>query len=228
MRIAWIALFYCAAGFGEMPSIPVARGGSEAALDPASPVWKSAELVSLSLQRTPLLYPTDTPATLDITVVKLQLVRGPGAVFAKIEWSDPTHDSTDLPKAERFWQTEANVKQSGATDRFADACAIMTPERPVSGGVNPSLQMGDAANPVRIFFWDATRGPAVMRASGRETTRRTGESFPVRSAWGAGKWTVTMQLPELREGATVAIAIWNGAQQDRDGRKYFSVWYRTR
>jgi hypothetical protein len=228
MRVAWLTFFCCAAGYGEMPPVPVAKGGSETALDPSAAIWKSAEPVSLSLQRTPLLYPTDAQPTLDIAVVKLQLVRGSGAIFARIEWTDATRDSTALPKPERAWQTEANVKQSGATDRFADACAIMTPEHPVSDGVNPSLQMGDAANPVRIYFWDATRGPAIMRASGRETTRRTGESFPVRSAWAARKWTVTMQLPELPEGAPVAIALWNGAQQDRDGRKYFSIWYRTR
>ena len=38
---------------------------------------------------------------------------------------------------------------------------------------------------------------------------------------------VTLQLNELPAGTPVAVAIWNGDQQDRDGRKYFSVWYKT-
>jgi hypothetical protein len=38
---------------------------------------------------------------------------------------------------------------------------------------------------------------------------------------------VTLELPELPVGTPLAVAIWNGSQQDRDGRKYFSVWYKT-
>src|SRR6185503_20465676 len=106
-----------------MPSIPIAKGGPEGALDPASAVWKSTAPVSLSLQRTPLLFPTDAPSTLDITVVKLQLVRGSGTVFVRLEWSDTTHDAVELSKAALAWQTEENVKQSEATNRFPDACA---------------------------------------------------------------------------------------------------------
>ena len=228
MKTATVILLLGSAALAEMPSIPVAKGGSESALDPASEIWKSAAPISLALQRTPLLFPTDAPAALEISAVQLRLIRGAGATFARLEWSDKSRDAAELQKAERAWQGEQSVKQSEATNRFPDACAIMTPAQAVSDGVNPSLQMGDAAHPVRIFFWDATRGPAIMQASGRETTRRTGESFPARSTWAGGKWTVTMQLPELPEGAPVAIAVWNGAQQDRDGRKYFTVWYRTR
>ena len=36
-----------------------------------------------------------------------------------------------------------------------------------------------------------------------------------------------MQVPELQAGAPFAVAIWNGSQQDRDGRKYFTIWYRA-
>jgi hypothetical protein len=35
---------------------------------------------------------------------------------------------------------------------------------------------------------------------------------------------LTLELPDRPTGATVAFAIWNGSQKDRDGRKYFSVW----
>jgi len=228
MRMAALVLCSALAAFAAMPSIPMAKGGSEAALDPMFTVWKSAEPISLALHRTPLLYPTDAPATPEIDIVQLQLLRGAGATFARLEWRDKTGDSIELAKAERVWQTERNVAQSEATNRFPDACAIMIPAQPLPDGLNPSLQMGDAAHPVRIFFWDAIRGAAVMQATGRETTSRTGKSFPVRSGWSGGIWTVTMQLPDLPEGTPLAIAVWNGAQQDRDGRKYFTIWYRTR
>jgi DMSO reductase family type II enzyme heme b subunit len=103
----------------------------------------------------------------------------------------------------------------------------MIPSQPTAGDLNPGLQMGDAGHPVRIFFWDSTRGAAVMEASGRETTKRTGHSFPAQAQYAGGRWTVTMQVPGLRAGAPFAIAVWNGSQQDRDGRKYFTIWYRA-
>lgn len=194
------------------------------ALDPASAEWKSVAPVSLALHRTPPLYSTDAPAGLDIASVQLQILRGPGGAFVRLEWADGTHDSVTLAKAERTWQDDRLVTQSQATDRFSDACAVMIPARPVTGELNPSLQMGDAAHPVRIFFWDSTRGAAVMEATGRETTKRTGQSFPAQSQYAAGKWMVTMQFPGLPQGTPLAVAVWNGSQQDRDGRKYFTIW----
>ena len=41
-----------------------------------------------------------------------------------------------------------------------------------------------------------------------------------------GVWQVTLQLPAVPAGVPLAFAVWDGSQQDRDGRKYFSVWYR--
>jgi hypothetical protein len=58
-------------------------------------------------------------------------------------------------------------------------------------------------------------------------TKHTGQSFPAQGQYAAGKWTATMQIPDLQAGAPFAVAIWNGSQQDRDGRKYFTIWYRA-
>ena len=197
------------------------------ALDPAAAEWKSAIPMVLALHRTPPLYPTDAPASLEISSVQAQILRGPAGNFVRLEWADKTHDTAVLPKAERAWQGDHLVTQSAATDRFSDACAVMIPAKPVSGDLNPSLQMGDANHPVHIFVWDSTRGAAVMEASGRETTKRTGQSFSAQAVYAAGKWTVTMQISDLRAGTPFAVAIWNGSQQDRDGRKYFTIWYRA-
>jgi DMSO reductase family type II enzyme heme b subunit len=196
-------------------------------LDPAAAEWKSAASVVLALHRTPPLYPTDAPAALEIPSVQAQIIHSAAGNFVRLEWADKTYDTTVLPKAERAWQGEHLVTQSAATDRFSDACAVMIPAKPVTGDVNPSLQMGDPDHPVHIFVWDSTRGAAVMEASGRETTKRTGQSFPAQAQYAAGKWTVTMQISDLQAGAPFAVAIWNGSQQDRDGRKYFTIWYRA-
>ena len=197
---------------------------AQSALDPAAAEWKSAAPVTLALHRTPPLYPTEAPATIEIPSVQAQIIHGPAGNFVRLEWADKTHDTTVLPKAERAWQGDHLVTQSAATDRFSDACAVMIPAKPVTGDLNPSLQMGDTDHPVRIFVWDGTRGAAVMEASGRETTKRTGQSFPAQGHYANGKWSVILQVPDLKAGAPFAVAIWNGSQQDRDGRKYFSIW----
>ena len=178
MRYLSIVLLCCASGWAEMPTIPVAQTSADGALDPASPEWKSVPAASLSLQRTPLLYPTDQPTTLEISSVQIQLLRGHGHLFARLEWQDKTRNMASLPEAKRAWQGEHLVAQSEATDRFSDACAVMAPANPKSSDISPSLQMGDIAHPVQIFFWDSTRGPALMEAKGRETTHRTGKTFP--------------------------------------------------
>jgi len=226
MKTALVLTACCLGAMAEMRTIPVTASGGQGMSDPAAAEWKNVPAVSLSLQRTPLLFPTDQPATLDIASVEVRMIRGGGKTLARLEWEDKSKDTASFEKAERAWQSERLVRQSEATNRFSDACALMIPAHG-SGGVSPSLQMGDAAHPVKIFFWDSSRGAAIMDASGRETTKRTGQSFPVQAGWNAGRWTAVFELPELAPGTPIAVAVWNGGQQDRDGRKYFSIWYKT-
>ncbi len=203
------------------------RASSAAALEPDSVDWKSAPAVTFALQRTPLLYTTDVPTALEIDSVQVQLLREDGASFLRLEWADKTRESYSLQPARQKRAPDQLVEQTPATNRFSDAVAVMVPKNIPSDGIFPSLQMGDASHPVRLYYVDVTRGAAVMEASGRSTTRRIGQSFPAKSAYRDGHWTVTMQIPELASGMPLAVAVWNGEQQDRDGRKGFSVWYRT-
>ena len=147
MRLSAAMLLVAASACAEMKTIPVAKGPAENALDPAAPAWKAVPAVTLALQRTPLLYPTDAPAALQIAAVEVRILRSQGESIVRLEWADRTENAAKLAKAERAWQEERPVAQSGATNRFSDACAVMVP---VGGAtdVNPSLQMGDARHPV--------------------------------------------------------------------------------
>jgi DMSO reductase family type II enzyme heme b subunit len=174
------------------------------------------------------LYATDAPAALEIPVVQVQGLHVAGKTILRLEWKDPSGDAATLAEAKTVWQSEDNAVHSEATDRFFDACAVMLPAQPVTDGAFPSLQMGDPGHPVLIYYYSAARGAAVMDASGRGTTRRTDETFPVHATYVAGAWQVTMELPEIPAETPLSVAVWNGSQQDRDGRKYFSVWHKIR
>jgi DMSO reductase family type II enzyme heme b subunit len=142
-------------------------------------------------------------------------------------WSDPTQDSAPIvspPSAPTEGRSHKELTE--ATDRFFDAAAVMHPAHKPENGVWPSLQMGESGEPVRIYFWNAARGAIVMEAEGRGTTRRTSATFPAQAAYKQGAWHLTIELPETSTGMPLAFAIWNGSQQDRDGRKYFTTWLR--
>ena len=64
------------------------------ALDPSAADWKSAAPMTLSLQRTPPLYPTDAPAAIEVPSVQAQFLHTNAGNFVRLEWSDKTHDTT--------------------------------------------------------------------------------------------------------------------------------------
>ncbi|MBI1897259.1 MAG: hypothetical protein HYS04_12165 [Acidobacteria bacterium] len=203
-----------------------ARSGVTGDLNPAGAVWQAVEASKLALHRTPPQYATEPPSALEIASVEVKVIRGAGKTWVRLAWPDPSAETASLDKPKKMWQSEGLVRQSAATNRFFDGCAVMLPAQPVANDLFPSLQMGDALHPVLIYYYDAARGAEVMEAAGRGTTKRTGRKFPARATWAGGNWTIVLELPEVAAGTPLSVAVWNGGQQDRDGRKYFSVWHR--
>jgi complex iron-sulfur molybdoenzyme family reductase subunit gamma len=186
-------------------------------------LWDRVSAHRISLNRTPPLYDTDETSSLEIPVLEVRVARASGKVLVQMSWADRTRDSASLPEVPNTPpETRFRKLPTEADDRFFDAAAVMFPIKP--GAVTPSLQMGDTDDPVQIYYWNAARGPMLMEAAGRGTTRRTGASFAAHAANEKGRWTVALELPDLPAGTPLAFAIWNGSQKDRDGRKYFSVW----
>jgi len=210
---------------GQSLSVAVSSASADNLLNGGPVAWNQIAAKRIALNRTPPLYDTDEPATLEIPIVDVRLVRVSKDLLVQLSWRDPTHDAitlAEVPNAPP--ETRFRKVQTEADDRFFDAAAVMFPAKPGSDAIAPSLQMGDAEHPVEIYYWNATRGAMLMQAQGRGTTRRTGQSFPVNSTYQNGQWNVIFELPDLPAGSTVAFAVWNGSQKDRDGRKYFSVW----
>jgi len=210
---------------GQSLSVAASSASADNLLHGGPAAWNQIAVKHVALNRTPPLYDTDEPATLEISTVDVRLARVSNNLLVQLSWRDPTHDATTLAEVPNTPpETRFRKVQTEADDRFFDAAAVMFPAKPGSGAIAPSLQMGDAEHPVEIYYWNATRGAMMMQAQGRGTTRRTGQNFPANSTYQNGQWNVIFELPDLPAGTTVAFAVWNGSQKDRDGRKYFSVW----
>jgi hypothetical protein len=208
-------------------AVAVSQAPADALLDPDAAGWQQVAGKGIALNRTPPLYDTDPPATLEIPQVDVRLARAGGKLLVRLAWRDGTQDTATIAKPPATPPEDRRMKEhSEASNRFFDAAAVMFPANLSTGVASPSLQMGDAKDPVTIYYWNAARGTMLMKAAGRGTTQRTGESFPARSAYQNGGWRLTLELPDMPAGVPLAFAIWNGRQQDRDGRKAFSVWYR--
>ena len=210
---------------GQSLSVAAPSASADNLLNGGPSAWTQIAAKHVALNRTPPLYDTDEPATLDISIVDVRLARVNKNLLVQLSWRDPTHDATALAEVPNTPpETRFRKVPTEADDRFFDAAAVMFPTKAWSGAIAPSLQMGDAEHPVEIYYWNATRGAMVMQAQGRGTTRRTGQNFPANGTYQNGQWNVIFELPDLPAGTTVAFAVWNGSQKDRDGRKYFSVW----
>jgi hypothetical protein len=210
---------------GQSLSVAVSSASADNLLNGGPAAWNQIAVKHVALNRTPPLYDTDEPATLEIQSVDVRAARTGGNLLVQLSWRDPTHDAITLAEVPNTPpETRFRKVQTEADDRFFDAAAVMFPAKADSGAIAPSLQMGDAEHPVEIYYWNATRGAMLMQAQGRGTTRRTGQNFPSNSTYQNGQWNVIFELPDLPAGTTVAFAVWNGSQKDRDGRKYFSVW----
>ena len=210
---------------GQSLSVAASSANADNLLRGVPASWNQIPVKHVALNRTPPLYDTDEPAALEIQIIDVRVTRAEGKLLVQLSWRDTTHDAVSLAEVPNTApETRFRKVQTESDDRFFDAAAIMFPEKAGGGEISPSLQMGDADHPVEIYYWNATRGSMVMQAQGRGTTRRTGQNFPANSTYQNGQWNVIFELPDLPAGTTVAFAIWNGSQKDRDGRKYFSVW----
>jgi complex iron-sulfur molybdoenzyme family reductase subunit gamma len=210
---------------GQSLSVAASSASADDLLHGGPAAWNHIAVKHVALNRTPPLYDTDEPVALEISSVDVRLARVSKNLLVQLSWHDPTHDAITLAEVPNTPpETRFRKVPTEADDRFFDAAAVMFPAKAGSGAIAPSLQMGDAEHPVVIYYWNATRGAMLMQAQGRGTTRRTDQNFPANSTYQNGQWNVIFELPDLPAGTTMAFAIWDGSQKDRDGRKYFSVW----
>lgn len=115
-------------------------------------------------------------------------------------------------------------------DQFADAVAI---QFAVDGDTDTPILMGDEDKPVYVWYWNAARQRAEkLFAYGFGTlARMDGQDIEAASVYENGEWTVVFHAPlttgeidvTVPDGIPVAFAVWDGANEERDGFKAVSL-----
>jgi hypothetical protein len=198
-----------------------------ALLDPAAVAWKEASPTSILLNRTPRIYQTEPVQAHPIPRCEVRALRSGGKLILRLVWDDKTKNAPQAPPASHGQAGEPKQlykRPTGETSAFPDAAAVMLPDQ-WTGPSFPSLLMGDKHSPARLYYWSASRGAAELTASGRATPEPSGRSFPFHAQHADDKWSLTMAVPDQRDAHPIAFAVWDGEFGDRDGLKFFSIWY---
>jgi DMSO reductase family type II enzyme heme b subunit len=111
------------------------------------------------------------------------------------------------------------------TDKFVDACAVLVPQ--VADA--PWMSMGEPGKALQGLLWRPDKSaPFLIHAEGLGSVKRTPApaSAKVSGAWRNGRWQVVFELPEwpaLEKQRQIALAVWQGQEQERAGLKSISA-----
>jgi hypothetical protein len=237
LAVFLLSTFACASAWAKpddgalvLPVQSVAQTDAAAALKPAADVWASAKATRLHLNLTPPLYAGDTTDDGFRPEVSVQLLRlDDGSIIVRAQWVDPTADRTgDGATYPDGGEAHIYKKHSSDVGTFPDAFCAMVPVKRGPHTAYPSMMMGEKQQPVDLCFWKAGTGFQLLGAHGRASTEETQTPLAGKSVREGDQWTVTMALPNLILGTPICFAVWDGAREQRDGIKYYSLWYEVK
>ncbi|MDP2371100.1 ethylbenzene dehydrogenase-related protein [Rhodoferax sp.] len=198
----------------------LAVAGTASLASPNDTAWKKVPATLVALQPA---FPAHgsivgTPVAQQL---KAQVVRAGGRLFMKLAWSDRTANTA--------------IKD---TNQFLDGAAV---QFAVNGQPSTLAFMGDAEHPVNVWRWAADGRAENLVAHGFGTATRVpfeglhGTSVRTEDGW---EVVISRSLSvKPQEGANlkgrrtipVAFAVWDGANQERDGFKAVTLeWWQLR
>lgn len=213
---------------------------AEVSLDPNDRSWLEAKPSRIQLAPQKLLSQPQGGGA--ITFVEVQSLFTEDSIFFRLRWSDQTKNNylevgnnfidacglqfplngTDLPsllmgekgKPVNIWRWNAATRESERSPKYH------------SGFRHPQ-----AMDESVVFL--ATTEDLIAEGFGT-LTRQQKQTVETNSHWESGYWTVVFKRKlavqdgtEFKRGMVmpVALAVWDGANADRDGAKSFSVWH---
>lgn len=195
-------------------------------LDPHNHIWNSIPDNPLHFNRTGPLFDGDPLDGGERPAADIRLCRLNDRLVIRVHWTDSTEDKTsDVPRYPDGGDAHIYHRHSNAVDEFHDAFCVMIPITRGPTQSYPSLMMGSIDTPVELYYWKGGSGFKILNAHGRASTSETGTMFKGVAQYGNSNYIVTMILTNVPPKTPVCFAIWDGAKQQRDGMKYFSLWY---
>lgn len=197
--------------------ISVARGAAAVGVDPDHPAWEAAPASVVKLETAFPGHPSIT-GTAVTQAAEVRALATPKGLALRLEWRDPAADAVKTQH------------------RFADGAAIQFPR---DGKADTTPYMGGAGRHVNIWYWNAAKNAAEnLWADGFGTlSRLPTQDVKASGRHADGKWRVVFyrgwRSPEKRAaridaGAQpVAFAVWNGANEERDGFKAVTPQWQT-
>ncbi|MBI4967026.1 MAG: c-type cytochrome [Rhodospirillales bacterium] len=225
MNIALAALafsFAAASAWAADPATALHRAGrlsvvKEVAVVPVDPddaAWAATPSIALVAYPQSAVPPGLAGEGAAPLAVELKALAGGGRIAIQLSWPDRTIDNG----------------RPDDTDSFADAAALQFAV-PARDGRLPYIGMGEPKKPVEIWFWRNGKGSEKLTARGFGTLdKRQGPPPETVARREGGSWRVIFAGPlPVRTGPLpVAIALWNGADQGRAGRKSLTAWHLLR
>ncbi|MBI4756737.1 MAG: chlorate reductase subunit gamma [Betaproteobacteria bacterium] len=192
----------------EPSTIRAVRAATSVADDPDHPAWNSAPASIVKLETAFPGHPSisGTAVTQNAEVRALATAAG---LAIRLEWSDP---AADAEKTQH---------------RFADGAAVQFPR---DGKAETTPYMGGAGRHVNIWYWNAAKNAAEnLWADGfGSLTRLPAQDVRASGRHADGRWRVAFfrawrsaepRAAGLRGNTPIAFAVWNGANDERDGFK---------
>lgn len=196
--------------------LPVAYTTGVELLDPGAEAWAKATPIQVPLSGMEIK--GEWPIQL-IPAIQVQALRDDRWLYFRLSWADATQ----------------NDKVTGI-DAFLDAVAV---QLPITSTGQPYVCMGQQNSPVHIVYWRAgSEQPESLAAGSFGTlTPLPGVEVRARGLYQGNGWQVVLARPlrgpeagndpkagMLPAQTSVAFAVWDGADQQRGGRKATSNW----
>lgn len=203
--------------------ISAKKSGAEPPLDPLDPAWEKLDPIPVALYPQASIAPGSDQGGVLYAMVRA-LYSGK-TLALHVEWPDAK------PSATR------------SIGEFADGIAVQWPLRYGPGVSLPYVGMGHGGAAAALWLWRADGSVETLAAEGFGTlTAQPSGGVKASGVWRDGKWQVVftrstalsangqhVRFDPAKHGIVpVALALWSGEAQERDGKKRLSAWQALR
>jgi mono/diheme cytochrome c family protein len=140
------------------------------------------------------------------------------------------------PSEDAWGESASAAPAAAAGSEFSDAVAVQFPLVNPSGARKPYFLLGDAANPVDLWFVDLARGKAeqYVGKGSADVTPSDADDVTATAHYEKGEWTVVLKRPlRVASGPAfapgqfvpIAFSVWDGHSRERGNKRGLTLWF---